>query len=103
MNDKPNIIVCGFDLCFYCETESIIEAIAEKLGSGDYSFANRKGTASCEFNQSHIITRNYISELYKELDELGSYFDDGYECKYRFIKLHLRVDCTDKANFEELC
>ena len=54
------------------------------------------------FSQSQIITRDLISEVYKNLDEIGSCFDDGYECKYRFSKLLLRVDGTDKERGEEL-
>jgi hypothetical protein len=46
MTDKTNVIIRGFDLFFYCETESIIEAIAEKLGNGEHTFADYEGTAT---------------------------------------------------------
>ena len=102
MTEKANVIIRGFDLFFYCETESIIEAIAEKLGNGEHTFADYEGTATYMFSQSYIVTPEFCAELHEQLDEIGNDFENSHECEYRFSELYIRADESSKAELLEL-
>jgi len=101
MTEKANVIIRGFDLFFYCETESIIEAIAEKLGNGEHAFADCEGTATYMFSQPYMVTPAFCVKLQKKLRKIGNDFERNYECEYRFSELYLRADDTARAELME--